>query len=394
MKFLGIGLNYLVLLLILHYFGLYGNGELADFIAEAKAVMILLIFGIDVVLVKKLNYQTNENSQIIATTIAFAINVLIAGIIYLIGQLIFDFKFTVFIGGVLLASWRYISNFFRGKNNMVVYGFFEFILFYFTILLSIFISKYYDLKLIETVISINIVFLFLMTIYLLSRYFYVIKKSIKIKTIRTHVKAVYLESYHFVLSTSIFLISTALVYKIIRLNYSTETLGAYDTILKFSQIIVLPLVATNGRVMVSTSKHFFANELDQLRAYIIKITKMLAITSTACAIVSAIAFFIFSYYFKTSIKEFWGLFLLLSLAQLINNWAGPAETVLQVTNNIKAFNKVAFIATLYLVISTYITTEYFDIEVVGINMIIYMFIFNFASLIILKKRLGINIYKI
>ena len=392
-KFLGIGLNYLVLLLVLHYFGLYGNGELADFIAQSRGVMILLVFGLDIVLVKRLNHAEKSTRQVLVTAIAFISNIFFYCFLILIIKPFFNVDLVFLLGAVVLAIWRYISNFYRGKNNMIFYGFFEFIIFQLSILASILINKSIGISFINSIVYVNGILVLLVCIVT------GIKHSPKVKLVdfksdfKSDLIATYKESFHFVLSTSIILISTAIIYKIIKANYSTELLGVYDTLLKFSQIIVLPLVATNGRVIVISSKYFFAKNMKAFQQYIVKITRMLAMASILCALLAFVVLYIYVKKFNKDFDNYWLLFFFMALSQLINNWAGPAETVLQVTNNIKVFNKIIIIAVTYLIVSIYVSTQFYSIEVVAINTVIYMFILNFFSLRVIRKRLGINPYE-
>lgn len=393
-KIIGIGLNYLVLLLVLHHFGLYGNGELADFIAQSRGVMIVLIFGLDIVLVKRLNYKEKSTKQVLVTAIAFISNIIFYCLLILIINLIFNVDLVFLFGAVVLAIWRYISNFYRGKNNMILYGFFEFIVFQLSILVSILLSKSLEVSFIYSIVYVNSILVFIACIVTGIKYSSKIKGLNFSISFKNDLIATYKESFHFVLSTSIILISTAIIYKIIKANYSTELLGVYDTLLKFSQIIVLPLVATNGRVIVISSKYFFSKNMKAFQKYIVKITRMLAMASTVCALIAFVVLYIYVQKVNKEFDNYWLLFFFMALSQLINNWAGPAETVLQVTNNIKIFNKIIIIAVTYLIVSISISTQFYSIEVVAINTAIYMFIINFFSLRVIRKRLGINPYKL
>lgn len=391
-KALGIAINYVVLLLVLHYFGFYGNGELAHFIAQTKGLMILLIFGLDIVLIKRLNVIDKNLIAIVDVGKALLVNFLLASVAFFAINLIVKIDYSFLVGGIILAIWRFCGHFYRGRNNMVAYGFFEFIVFHLSIFISIFISNYFGTPLIASIIYTNIVFIALFFIYMLPQNFKPLKESFSFNF--KYIKNLYKESYHFVLSNSILIISTSVLYTIIKNYYSTEILGVYDSVLKFSLVIALPLIATNGRVMVLTSKYFNANAINDLKTYINKTTKMLAFISTICALGVIVVFFVYSEFINQSFKAHWLLFGFLIVAQLINNWAGPVGVVLQLTNNEKIYNLVTFATSIYLLLSTVLIANFLPIIYIAINYIIYMFLQNGISLLIVKKRLGINPYKI
>ena len=393
-KTVGIGINYLALLLVLYYFGFAENGELANFVAQAKGIMIILVFGLDIVLVKRLNALKRDINSILLTGKTLLFNILISFILIAIINSFYPLSYSFFIGGALLSIWRYIGHFYRGMNNMIIYGFFEFILFQSTILIAVFICEYYPYKLVETIIGINILIFVLIGITLGFKYF---PKIMEHKIFRFRYRSIlnlYKESFHFVISGSIVILSTSLTYILIKYYYDASILGIYDTVLKFSQIVLLPLIATSGRVMALTAKYFNSNNLNDLKKYISKTTQMLAVTSSICAIIVIGFFYFYSTYFNSVLISYWTLFLLMIFAQLINNWAGPVGVVLQLTNNEKIFNLITFLSSLYLVISTIIVSMFFDIEYIALNYVIYMVFQNYFSLLIMKKQLNINVYKI
>lgn len=393
-KAFGVGLNYVALLLVLHFFGFSGNGELANFIALSRGAMIVLIFGLDIVLVKRLNDVDRNNQSVILTATTLAINMVFFFLIIALLNLFFEISYFFYFGGIILAVWRYFSHFFRGKNNMYLYGVFEFVIMQMSILIAVLISESYGIQLVKAIIYINFVLIFLMILFFIIKYFDVVKSNIIVNNIKNQIFELYKEAYHFVISNSIVILSTSIIYVIINESYSQEVLGVYDAVLKFSQVIVLPLIATNGRVMVLVSKFFNAKQFSELKNYVLRTTKMLALMSSVFAVIVLITFFIYTKFFNLALNNYWTLFIFMVLAQLINNWAGPVGIVLQLTNNEKIFNKITFLASAYLIISTLMFSKYFSIEFIAINYMLYMFVQNFYSLKIIKNRLNINPYKI
>lgn len=391
-KAFGIAINYVSLLLILSFFGAYGNGEVANFIAQSKGLMIFFVFGLDIVLVKKLNELKKDIHSIINIGKTLLLNFIIGIIVYFIVNQFLLISYNFLFGGIILALWRFISHFYRGKNHMIAYGFFEFVLFQTTVLISIFVSKYFYINFIQTILYINIVFALIYLPYFFINNKIIFKTNLFLswKTL----KKIYFESYHFLLSNSIIIISTSVLYYLIKTNYSTETLGFYDGILKFSLVIALPLIATNGRVMFMTSNLYNKNLLGDLKKYIGNITKMLAVMSSVAAVFVVIVFYLYSTYFNLEFMSYWLLFVLLVFAQLVNNWAGPVGIILQLTSNEKIYNLVTFFTSVYLILSTLIIANTLSINYVALNYLVYMLFQNITSLILVKKRLNINPYKL
>ncbi|WP_281847368.1 hypothetical protein [Olleya namhaensis] len=391
-KAAGIAVNYLALMLILHFFGVYGNGEVANFIAQSKGLMIFFVFGLDIILVKKLNALDKDLQSLVNIGKTLLLNFIIGLLLFVLVNQFIAISYAFLAGGIFLALWRFTSHFYRGKNNMIAYGFFEFVLFQTTVLISIFISQYFQISLIESIVYINIAFvlIFFPYFFLKNRRIFKTNLFLNLKSL----KKIYLESYHFLLSNSIIIISTSVLYYLIKTNYSTETLGFYDGILKFSLVISLPLIATNGRVMFKTSNFFNNNKLDDLKKYINNITKMLVVMSTAAALFVAIVFYVYSEFFNVEFQSYWLLFILLVCAQLVNNWAGPVGILLQLTNNEKIYNLLTFFTSVYLILSTLIIVNTLSINYVALNYVVYMLLQNVTSLLIVKRKININPYKL
>ena len=391
-KAFGIAINYASLLLILYFLGVYGNGEVANFIAQSKGLMIFFVFGLDIVLVKKLNELNKDIHCIINIGKTLFLNFIIGIIVFFIVNQFLSISYNFLFGGIILALWRFTSHYYRGKNNMIAYGFFEFVLFQTTVLISVFVSEYFKVNFIESIIYINILFalIFIPYFFINNKIIFKTNFFLSLKTL----KKIYLESYHFLLSNSIIIISTSILYYLIKTNYSTETLGFYDSILKFSLVIALPLIATNGRVMFKTSNLHNNNLLGDLKKYIGNITKMLAVMSSAAAIFVSVVFYVYSTFFNVEFMSYWMLFVLLVFAQLVNNWAGPVGIILQLTNNEKIYNLVTFFTSVYLILSTLIIAKTLSINYVALNYLAYMLFQNITSLIIVKRRLNINPYRL
>ncbi|WP_452221586.1 lipopolysaccharide biosynthesis protein [Lacinutrix salivirga] len=388
----GIVINYIALLLILRFFGAYGNGEIANFVAQSKALMIFFVFGLDIILVKKLNDNNKSMQSFVDIGKTLLLNFVLGLLIFIVINQFASIGYSFLVGGILFALWRFTSHFYRGRNKMIAYGFFEFVLFQTTVLISIVLTQYFNFNFINSILYVNVVFAVVFFSYFFIKNNVIFKANLFLKV--ESLKKIYLEAYHFLLSNSIIIISTSVLYYIIKTNYSTETLGFYDGVLKFSLVIALPLIATNGRVMYMTSKLFNNNAIDDLRKYIGKITKMLVIMSTFAALFVTIVFIIYSKYFNVDFQSYWVLFALLVCAQLVNNWSGPVGIVLQLTNNEKIYNALTLITSLYLVLSTLIIAKTLSINFVALNYLVYMLFQNVASLLIVKKKLGINPYKL
>ena len=391
-KLLGVGLNYLVLILVLQFFGFELNGELSNFIVQSKGLMVFLLFGLDVVIVKRINQLDKTIESVLETTKTLFLNILIFIVLFNVVNVFYSLDYNYLYGGIILSIWRYISHYYRGKNNMLIYGLFEFIILQLSVLIALIINIFYPSNLIHLILLINVIGLLFVAIIFLKKYYKLINRSLF--TFKYNIINLYKESFHFVLSSSIVILSTSVIYLIIKSNYSEEILGIYDTILKFSQIVILPLIATNGRVMALTSKYFNSNNLQELKIYVGKVTKMLVYASTGCAAFVVVMYFVYSEYMKIELQEYWPLFLLMVLSQLINSWAGPVGIVLQLTNNEKKYNVITFLSSTYLVLSTIIVSFYLEIEYIAINYIVFMFIQNLFPLLIMKKRLNINPYKL
>lgn len=391
-KAAGIAINYMALLLILRFFGAYGNGEVANFVAQSKGLMIFFVFGLDIVLVKKLNALNKTVQSFVDLGKTLILNFIIGLLVFVIINQFTTLSYSFLVGGIMFALWRFTSHFYRGKNNMIAYGFFEFVLFQATVLISIFICEFFEQDFINSILSVNVIFAVLFFTFFFIKNKKIFKSNFFIEF--KNLKKIYLEAYHFLLSNSIIIISTSILYYLIKTNYSTATLGFYDGILKFSLVIALPLIATNGRVMFMTSKFFNNNEINELRKYIAKITKMLAVMSTFTAVFVTIVFLVYSNYFNTDFKIYWVLFALLVCAQLVNNWSGPVGILLQLTNNEKTYNLLTLFTSLYLIVSTFIIAKTLSINFVAINYLIYMLLQNIGSLLIVKKKLNINPYRL
>jgi len=398
LKIFGIGLNYLVLLSILYFYDYSGNGEYANFLIQSTAIKVIVVFGLDYLLIKDINKKdVNKLKLAFEYLIALLYNIVFFILAFLLLSFIFKLNFQLMFGVIILAFWRFVSHFFRAKNNMRLYGFFEFIIIQITVLFSIFISKYIysSISFIDVFLILNIISVLFFIVYILLKIYnkYSIH-YIKSAVIKVYKKlfVTYNRAFHFVLTNSTNIISVAIVYYFISVEYSKETLGIYDTIVRFSQVLTLPLIATNGRVIAIAAKFYNNKELEQLKQYVINITKMLMYSSSLLFLMLICFFYLFSTYYSSTLKDYWLLFILLSIAQLINNWAGPVGVVLQATDNEKSFNKITIIAALFLLISTVVFTSILPITVIGGIIIFQIIIINFLALRVQKKKLGINPY--
>ncbi|NNK82468.1 MAG: hypothetical protein HKO92_05045 [Flavobacteriaceae bacterium] len=280
-----------------------------------------------------------------------------------------------------------------------MYGFFEFVLLQLTVLIALLVNHFVleTNDLIQSIIFVNIIALLLIIIFFIKK---IVQEILSInlfnliKEIYNSIILVYKRAIHFVLTNSISIISTTILYTIIKSEYSLEALGIYDTILRFSQIVTLPLIATNGRVMTIAAKFYNQKNLKELKTYVVKITRMLMLVSSLVFAGVIVFYYLYSELYNNLLSDYWALFILLIIAQLINNWAGPVGVILQVTGNEKTFNKITLISAFYLITSTIILTKYFSITILGLNTLIYLLILNLQSLKVLKNRLNINPHSI
>ncbi|MDA0177914.1 MULTISPECIES: lipopolysaccharide biosynthesis protein [Mesoflavibacter] len=396
LKLIGIALNYVVLIFILEVYYFEGNGEFAKFVALSRGIKVFVVFGLDYLIVKQVaSNLTLDNNQDFKLFVAFFINTVLFAFGFLVVNQFLELN-SVLLGGVIvLAFWRFIGHYFRGQNNMVIYGFFEFVVFQVTVLLSLLICNFLNknLDFLTVIVGINIVFSFLVSIYVVKRFFKTINRkeviNILIQTFKTII-TIYKKSIHFVFTNSINIFSVTIMYVIIESQYTTEVLGIYDTILKMSLVVTLPLIATNGRVLTVAAKYYNNNQITDLTKYLKTNTKVLFISSTAIFLGLILFFYLFAEFYKPELHNYWWLFLSLIFAQLVNNYAGPVGIVLQATGHEKDFNKITLITALYLTISTYIFTNYFSITVVGVNTIIYLVLLNSLALKVQLKKLKIN----
>ena len=395
-KLLGLALNYGVLLLILYYYGFEGNGEYAVKLELARGLKVFVVFGLDYLIVKEVTAliedYTENTGQLLAV---FVYSNVFFITIFLLLSLFIELDSNILYWTLFMAFWRFISHFFRGRDNMIAYGFFEFAIFQGIAFLSILLSNFVFqtlpfesliniLNLIGLIVCFVVVFPKMVSIENTREFFGLMKTS------GNNILRYYNRGLNFVLTNSSNILSVSILYIIIKDNYSSEVLGIYDTVLKFALIISLPLIAVSGRVMTLAAKYFNSDKIQELRTYLGKVTRMLILGSSVLTIGVCIFFWIYSSYFNFELKDYWGLFLILLAAQLVNNWTGPVGVVLQVSNNEKIFNRITIVSALYLIISTFIFAKFFDIYIIAVNMIVYLLMINLMSLYVQKKRLGIQ----
>lgn len=396
LKLIGIALNYGVLLLILNFYQFEGNGEFAKFVALSRGIKVFVVFGLDYLIVKQvaINEGLNKEKELSLFIVLF-LNVALFVIIFLLINLFIELDILLLFGVVFLSFWRFIGHFFRGKDNMVVYGFFEFIIFQITVFLGIIVSNYIytDLGFIHSVIIVNaIASVIVLTIVLtnLLRSFSISSfKKVCMDSLKS-IHLIYKTAIHFVFTNSINIFATSILYVIIQNQYSNEILGIYDTVLRISQIVTLPLIATNGRVLTLAAKYFNNKMFGELQTYIKNNTKVLMVLSSIIFIGVIVFYYGFAEFYNQMLHDYWPLFMFLITAQLINNWAGPVGIVLQATGHEKDFNKITLISALYLLISTYLFTMHFSITIVGINMMLYLILLNSLALNVQYKKLKIK----
>ncbi|NNK87389.1 MAG: hypothetical protein HKO90_03825 [Flavobacteriaceae bacterium] len=395
-KLIGLALNYGVLLLILYYYGFEGNGEYAVKLELARGLKVFVVFGLDYLIVKEVTAlieDYTENTGQLLAVFLFS-NVFFISI-FLLLSLFFEIDNNILYWTLFMAFWRFISHFFRGRDNMLAYGFFEFAVFQGIVFSSIILANFvFNTMPFESLINI------LNLIGLVLCFIVVLPKMAKTQNLRgflslmkkgwNNILRYYKRGLNFVLTNSSNILSVSILYIIIKDNYSSEVLGIYDTVLKFAMIISLPLIAVSGRVMTLAAKYFNHKKIRELRNYIGKVTKMLILGSSILTIGVCVFFWIYSSYFNLELKDYWPLFLILLAAQLVNNWTGPVGVVLQVSNNEKIFNRITIISAIYLIISTFIFAKFFDIYIIAVNMIVYLLMINLMSLYVQKKKLGIQ----
>ena len=395
-KLIGLALNYGVLLLILYYYGFEGNGEYAVKLELARGLKVFVVFGLDYLIVKEVTALVEDYTENTGQLLAVFLftNVFFVSI-FLLLNIFFEIDINILYWTLFMAFWRFISHFFRGRDNMIAYGFFEFAIFqgiaFLSILLSNFVFKTLPFESLINILNLScLVFCFVV----------VFPKLVKTQNLRTffslmakgfnNILVFYKRGLNFVLTNSSNILSVSILYIIIKDNYSSEVLGIYDTVLKFALIISLPLIAVSGRVMTLAATYFNHKKIHELRSYIGKVTRMLILGSSILTVGVCIFFWIYSSYFNIELKDYWMLFLILLTAQLVNNWTGPVGVVLQVSNNEKIFNRITIISAVYLIISTFIFAKFFDIYIIAVNMIVYLLMINLMSLYVQKKRLGIQ----
>lgn len=395
-KLLGLALNYGVLLLILYYYGFEGNGEYAVKLELARGLKVFVVFGLDYLIVKEVTAlvedYTENTSQLL---VVFLFSNLFFISIYFIVNLFFEIDINILYWTIFMAFWRFISHFFRGRDEMIAYGLFEFTLFQAIALTSILLSNFvFENHPFEAIINIlNLICLAICFITIFPKMVNTLRTGELLKLISTSFRNIltyYKRGLNFVLTNSTNILSVSILYIIIKDNYSSEVLGIYDTVLKFAMIISLPLIAVSGRVMTLAAKYFNHKKLHELKRYISKVTKMLILGSSVLTVGVCVFFWGYSTYFNIELKDYWGLFLILLGAQLVNNWTGPVGVVLQVSNNEKIFNRITIVSAAYLIISTFVFAKFFDIYIIAVNMIVYLLMINLMSLYIQKKRLGIQ----
>lgn len=397
LKLLGLGLNYFILLLILYFYDFEGNGEYAVVLELARGLKVFVVFGLDYLLVKELT-SINKGSKGIGSLFGtFVFNNFLFFLLFLLCYLIFDLDANVFYWTIFMSVWRFTGHYYRGKDNMMLYGFFEFVIFQLIALTSIICSNFifntFSFKTIINVLSLLVIII--LTVFNLPKVLSLINKGVveSIKTTLKNLTSVYKKGFHFVLTNSTNILSISILYIIIKDNYSSEILGIYDTVLKFAMIVSLPLIATSGRVMTLSSHYFNNNKMNELKTYINNITKMLIIVSTLAAIGVSVFFLVYSSYFNIMLQDYWLLFVVLVAGQLVNNWTGPVGIVLQVTNNEKIFNRITMFFGAYLVLSTFVLASFFDIYIIAINMLLYLSCVNYFALRAQKKNLDIRPHK-
>ncbi|MBL85415.1 MAG: hypothetical protein CMO82_02010 [Winogradskyella sp.] len=397
LKLLGLGLNYFILLLILHFYDFKGNGEYAVVLELARGLKVFVVFGLDYLLVKELTSINTQNRGLESLLGTFLVNNFLFFLLFSFCHLIFDLDMNIFYWTIFMSVWRFTGHYYRGKDSMVLYGFFEFVIFQLIALTSIICSNFiFNGFNFETIINIlSLLVIVFLAAFKLPKILSQINKSV-IETIKItflNLYSVYKKGFHFVLTNSTNILSISILYVIIKENYSSEVLGVYDTVLKFAMIVSLPLIAASGRVMTLSAQYFNNDKMNELRSYIHNITRMLIIVSTLAAIGVSIFFIVYSFYFNITLKDYWLLFAVLVAGQLVNNWTGPVGIVLQVTNNEKIFNRITMLFGAYLVFSTFILAKFFDIYIIAINMLLYLSCVNYFALRVQKRKLDIRPHK-
>lgn len=399
LKIIGITLNYLVLMLILYFYNFEGNGVYASFLVQSTAIKVIVVFGLDYLLIKEIAKEGKDKLKIsLLYFTAIIFNIIIFTIIFKISEVFYNINSQLLFGVIILSFWRLIGHYFRALDKMKLFGFFEFVIIQITVLASLFICNYIykELHFIDMFIIVNtclislIIALFLYKTLRLKGFIFIM--GIILECIKS-IGSLYKKAIHFVLTNSVNVISMAIIYHFISERYSDEILGIYDTVFRFALILTLPLIATNGRVMVLAAKYYNNNKLDRLKTYIIGITRMLIMASSIVLLGVVCFYYLFSTYYSTILKDYWFLFLLLAFAQLINNWAGPVGVVLQATDNEKAFNKITIFAASILLITVLVFTKYYSITIIGALILLQIIIINFFALRVQNKQLGINPYK-
>ena len=402
-RLVGIFFNYLYFYLISHKFTSEGMGMFAFYQSMLLIFSIFPQFGFNTSIIKFISESKNDFSILKKVVFKSLFIVTIFSIITIIGVYLFDdisiffkngisFSFYIIISILPFVIINILPEVFRSLNKIRA-----FILYKYT-LLPIFggfflvISNYSISPIISYILSIYTIFLLLL---IHSAYCIYFKNEHSNTNTETQLSYEYIlkTSYPMLLSgSSLLLMSWIDSFMIGIISNNISDVGVYNIAVRISTVGAIILFSINSIAAPKFSQLYANNKFQELKIAINNATKLIFLFTIPILIVLIIMPKFLLGLFGSDFPRGYIVLIILCIGQFFNAFCGSVGYIMQLTGNENKFKKIVMNALFVNIFLNFFLIPKYGINGAAISSIISLILWNFLSMIYIKKKLNISTY--
>ena len=400
-RLLGILFNYIYFYLISHKFTSEGMGIFAFYQSMLLIFSIVPQFGINTSIIKfisesKNNFSTLKKVVFKSLLIVTILSIVTIIVIYLCSDIsVFikkgiSFSFYLIISLLPFVIINILPEVFRSLNKMK-----SFILYKYTLLpvfggFFLLISNYSITPIASYILSIYTIF-FLVLIH--SIYFIYFKKD------NSNVNPDNKYSYKYILQTSypmllsgssLLLMSWVDSFMIGIMSNNISDVGIYNISVRISTVGAIILFSINTIVAPKISELYVNNKLEELKIAISNATKLIFLFTIPILIILVLMSEFLLGLFGEDFSNGYIALIILCIGQFFNAFCGSVGYIMQLTGNERKFQQIVMSALLVNILLNLFLIPNYGINGAAISSIISLMLWNFLSMIYIKKKLNIS----
>jgi len=402
-RLVGILFNYIYFYLISHKFSSEGMGVFALYQSMLLIFSIFPQFGINTSIIKFVSETKNNLDKLKkiifkAIFLVSTLSLITSIIIYLFKDIsIFvkygiDFYFYLIVSLLPFVIINILPEVFRSLNKMKSY-----ILYKYT-LLPIFggfflvISNYSITPITSYILSIYTIFLL---VIIHTVYFIYFKKNISSENTKNKYsyKNILKISYPMLLSgSSLILMGWIDSFMIGFMSNDISNLGIYNIAVRISTIGTMILFSINSIAAPKISELYIDDKFKELNLIISNATKLIFLFTMPLLIILVLMPKFLLGLFGENFSDGYIVLRILCIGQFFNAFCGSVGYIMQLTGNEKKFQHIVMMALFVNMLLNLLLIPYYGINGAAISSTISLMLWNFLSMIYIKKNLKISTY--